>query len=281
MKIKAIIFFSLINILSSLSLFSQSKLKFVKGEIFNLVEGERHKVIGLNLIINDTNTLFFSDINDYIVVESESKHIIIKAEDYYPNGFTLLTLKNNTIQNSSIGLLSKIFTALFKDEFSERKKIDNLYITHFQGVTRNIFDSSMKNNNIHLNYYSKIKWNGSKIEITFKNKLVFVNKSSKNSSYIFDANNIDLLHVCNPCSVLIDNNYVSLIYTKTLEKDLEKTLQFLDSNITLDIYPELSELLKVRIFIQNELYFNANYYIDLYEDNLMISEYLKSTRFNF
>ena len=281
MKSKIFFIFTLFYLLSSIALFSQSKLKFVKGEVFTLTHGKKYILSSLNLIINDTNTLFFSNVSDYMVVESEGDHVLIKGEDYYPNGFNLLNFENISSENISTGLFSKIFAALFKDEFNEKKKIDNLYITQFQGVTRSIFDNSINEYNIHLNYYSKIKWNGSKIEIISEDELVFKNEKSKSNSYLFDEKNINSLSVCNPCSVIIDNNNTGLIYAKTLDDNLERSLKDLDNNIASNIYPELSELLKVRLFIQNELYFNANYYIDLYDDNSMISEYLTSTRFNF
>ena len=163
MKGKIFFIFTLFYLLSSIALFSQSKLKFVKGEVFTLTNGKKNILSSLNLIINDTNTLFFTNISDYMVVESKGNHVLIKGEDYYPNGFNLLNFENISSENISTGLFSKIFAALFKDEFNEKKKIDNLYITQFQGVTRSIFDNSINEYNIHLNYYSKIKWNGMKM----------------------------------------------------------------------------------------------------------------------
>jgi hypothetical protein len=275
-KIVFIFIFILFNLLGSISLFSQSKLKLISGEVYSFNNGEKNILFGLNLIINDTATLFFNDYSDYMVVESSSKHLLIKAENYFPNGFKLSNVNEKKSESSPEGLFSKIFDALFKDEFNEKQKIDDLYITQFQGVTRSIFDSSKKDYNIHPTYYSKLKWSGDKIEIFSEDGLVFSEINSKSNDYNFDEKNIYSLLKCNPCSVLVDNNKSGLIYNKILNDDLEILLKDLNKNILSSTELELSQLLLVRIFIQNEMFLNANYYIDKFKDNLLLSEYLRS-----
>lgn len=278
MNYKIILIFITLYTFNISQLYSQSKLKLISGEVYNFKKGEKKILLGLNLIINDTSTIFFNDYTDYMVIESKGKHLLIKGENYFPNGFKLSDLNEERFKNSSSGLFSKIFAALFKDEFNEKQKIDDLYITQFQGVTRSIFDSSKKDYHIHPTYCSKLKWSGNKIEIFSDDVLVFSEINSKSNRFSFDENNFHILNKCNPCRVLVDDNNSGLIKNKILNEDLEILLKDLNENILSNENLELSQLLLVRIFIQNEMFLNANYYIDLYKNNLLISEYLMSMR---
>ena len=128
------------------------------------------------------------------------------------------------------------------------------------------------NGNVHKHSYQ-----GNVNLIESKEKICCNNHSNaiKNTTLSTSSYHAKILK-CNPCSVLVDNNKSGLIYNKILNDDLEILLKDLNKNILSSTELELSQLLLVRIFIQNEMFLNANYYIDKFKDNLLLSEYLRS-----
>jgi hypothetical protein len=56
-------------------------------------------------------------------------------------------------------------------------------------------------------------------------------------------------------------------------------LETLFSNISDDIDKQISQYLVVRILLNNKYIYNSRYYINLYDDNSMIKDYIEYMEF--
>ena len=94
-----------------------------------------------------------------------------------------------------------------------------------------------------------------------------------NTSFLIDKN---VLSNCVPCSVRVDNEFRGLIEIISQEKHFEHMLESLFLNINSNNDIEISQFCIVRLLIDNDLFINANYYIDKFSDNKLIKEYIVS-----
>ena len=91
-----------------------------------------------------------------------------------------------------------------------------------------------------------------------------------------DYFNIDkyVLSNCNPCHLKVDNEERGLIEAVLLSNEDKILLESLFSNIDAELDIEISQFCIIRLLIANELFINANYYIDEFSDNKLIEDYL-------
>jgi len=257
--------------LMHIDLSAQSIIKHISGDVYQVIDNIEKPIRGLNTIVNDSSTLKL-DPFAYMIVEINGQHSMIKAEDY-PNGIQLMNLSNNVEIEKASGFWSKIFDAVYDDSFDDKKEIDGLKMAKFQGVTRAIFfKTSLEKWSVLPNYKSKIEWpDGMKFEINFQGKTIMV-KTKEELNYF----NIDkhVLSNCNPCHVKVDNEERGFIDAVLLNNEDEILLESLFSNIDTEVDIEISQFCIIRLLIANDLFMNANYYLDEFSDNKLIEDYL-------
>lgn len=258
-------------ILMHIDVDAQSIIKHVSGNAYHIIDNVKKPIRGLNTIVNDSSTLKL-DISSYMIVEINGQTSMIKGVDY-PKGIQLINFKNNIDTEKPSGFWANIFDAVYNDSFDEKKKIDSLNKTRFQGTTRSIFESLTEKWKVLSNYQSKIEWSDGinlKINSGTTNLLTV---TRKDIDYIYIDEH--LLNGCIPCKVSVDNEERGLIESVILHNNDKILLEFLFSNIDSEIDIEFSQFCVIRILIANDLFINANYYIDEFSDNKLIEDYLK------
>tara|TARA_B100000767_G_scaffold231504_1_gene222963 strand:+ start:1138 stop:1932 length:795 start_codon:yes stop_codon:yes gene_type:complete len=257
-------------LLMQVDLDAQSIIKHVSGNVYQVIDNVKKPIRGLNTIINDSSTLIL-DPSSFMIVDINGQKIMIKGADY-KNGIQLINFNNNLEADRASGFWANIFDAVYNDSFDEKKKIDSLSKTRFQGTTRSVFESLTEKWKILPNYKSKIEWpSGINLKINFGNKsLLRVTKEE------LDYFNIDkhVLSNCKPCHVKVDNEERGLIEAVILGNEDKLLLKSLFSNIDAEIDIEISQFCIIRILIANDLFINAVYYIDEFSDNKLIEDYL-------
>ena len=262
--------------LMHIDLNAQSIIKHISGDVYQVVDNVKKPIKGLNTIVNDSSILSFDNSSDYMIVEINGQTSMIKSVDY-PKGIQLINFNNNIDTENPSGFWAKIFDAVYNDSFDEKKEIDGLNIARFQGVTRSIFEKSLEKCKVFPNYNSKIDWpDGMKFEISFQTKPQMI-KVKKELNYF----NIDkhVLSNCKPCIVKVDNQERGLIDAILINNDDQIFLESLFSNIDSEVNVEISQFCIIRIFINNNLFINANYYLDEFSDNKLIEDYLIDIKF--
>jgi hypothetical protein len=257
--------------LMHIDLIAQSIIKHISGDVYQVVNNVKKPIKGLNTIVNDSSILSFDNTSDYMIVEINGQKSMIKAADY-KNGIQLINFNNNIEAENPSGFWSKIFDAVYNDSFDEKKEIDGLNKTRFQGTTRSIFENSFEKCKVFPIYNSKIDWpDAMKFEISFQTKPQMI-KVKKELNYF----NIDkhVLSNCKPCTVKVDNQERGLIEVVLINNDDQVFLESLFFNIDSEVNVEISQFCIIRIFINNNLFINANYYIDKFADNKLIEDYL-------
>ena len=258
-------------ILMHIDVDAQSIIKHVSGNAYHIIDNVKKPIRGLNTIVNDSSTLKL-DISSYMIVEINGQTSMIKGVDY-PKGIQLINFKNNIDTEKPSGFWANIFDAVYNDSFDEKKKIDSLNKTRFQGTTRSIFESLTEKWKVLSDYQSKIEWSdGINLKINSGTTNLFT-VTRKDIDYIYIDEH--LLNVCNPCKVSVDNEERGLIESVILHNNDKILLEFLFSNIDSEIDIEFSQFCVIRILIANDLFINANYYIDEFSDNKLIEDYLK------
>jgi hypothetical protein len=248
---------------------SQTIIKQVSGNVYQLINNIKKPIRGLNTIVNDSSTLKLEP-SAYMIVEIKGQYSIIKAADC-PNGIIkLMNISNNLEIVKASGFWSNIFAAVYGDLFDDKIEIDGLTIAKFQGTTR----SSSKNLSewkVLPNYQSKIEWpGGMKFEINFQGKTIMLKTKEELSYFNIDK---DVLGNCNPCHVKVDNEERGFIAAVLLSNEDKILLESLFSNIDNEVDIEISQFCVIRLFITNDLFINANYYIDKFSDNKLIKDY--------
>jgi len=249
---------------------AQSIIKHVSGKVYQVIDNVKKPIRGLNTIVNDSSTLTL-DLASFMIVEINGQTSMIKSVDY-PNGIQLINFNNTIEVDKTSGFWAKIFDAVYDDSFDDKKEIDGLKMARFQGATRSIFENLAEKWKVLPNYKSKIEWPPG---IDLK-----INSGSKNLLRVtkeeLDYFNIDkhVLGNCNPCHVKVDNEERGLIEAVLLSNDDKIVLESLFSNIDSEIDIEISQFCIIRLLIANDLFINANYYIDEFSDNKLIEDYL-------
>jgi hypothetical protein len=257
-------------LLMHIDLDAQSIIKHVSGNVYHVIDNVKKPIRGLNTIVNDSSTLKL-DISSYMIVEINGQTSMIKGVDY-PKGIQLINFNNNIDTEKPSGFWAKIFDAVYNDSFDEKKKIDSLNKTRFQGTTRSIFESLTEKWKVLSNYQSKIEWSDGinlKINSGTTNLLTV---TRKDIDYIYIDEH--LLNSCNPCKVSVDNEERGLIESVIINNNDKILLEFLFSNIDSEIDIEFSQFCIIRILIANDLFMNAKYYIGEFSDNKLIEDYL-------
>jgi hypothetical protein len=258
--------------LMHIDLIAQSIIKHISGDVYQVVNNVKKPIKGLNTIVNDSSILSFDNTSDYMIVEINGQKSMIKAADY-KNGIQLINFNNNIEAENPSGFWSKIFDAVYNDSFDEKKEIDGLNKTRFQGTTRSIFESLTEKWKVLSNYQSKIEWtDGINLKIN-SGTTNLLTVTRKDIDYIYIDEH--LLNGCIPCKVSVDNKERGLIESVILHNNDKILLEFLFSNIDSEIDIEFSQFCVIRILIANDLFINANYYIDEFSDNKLIEDYLK------
>ena len=255
---------------------AQSIIKQVGGNVYQVINNVKKPIRGFNTIVNDSSTLKL-DVNAFIVVEINGQISRILGEEY-PNGIQLMNFKAKIEVYKPSNFLNKVITAVYNHSFNDRKKIDGLYITQFQGASRSISKNSLENRKVSANYKSKIEWSLGVIKINSGSKNL-ITATREDLDYIYIDEH--LLNDCTPCNVNIDNNKRGLIESVILNNEDKILLEFLFSNIDSEIDVEFSQFCIIRIFIDRELFINANYYLDKFDNNKLIKDYLIYMRSKF
>jgi len=257
---------------------AQSIIKHVSGKVYQVIDNVEKPIRGLNTIVNDSTTLSLG-VNSYMIVEINGQTSMIKGGDH-KNGIQLINFNNNIDPEKPSGFWAKIFAAVYDDSFDDKKEIDGLKMARFQGVTRTIFESLTEKWKVLPNYKSKIEWPpGINLQINTKSNFLFLS-GSKNLFTVtkeeLDYFNIDkhVLSNCNPCHVKVDNEERGLIEAVLLINKDKILLESLFSNIDAEVDVEISQFCIIRLLIANDLFINANYYIDEFSDNKLIEDYL-------
>ena len=248
----------------------QSIIKSVSGNIFQVIDDIEKPIEGFNTIVNDSITLKFGN-NSYMIAEIDGQIVRIKSEDY-KDGIQLKNFTNTIEADKPASLFAKILDLVYDRSFDNKKEIDGLKISSFQGVTRSI-SKKIDRRKVSPNYKSKLEWkHGINLQINSgsKNILTVIKEELK---YF----NIDqyVLIGCKPCYVKIDNEERGLIESVQLNNEYEKLLAYLFSNIDIGVDVEFSQFCIIRLLITQDLFMNANYYLDEFSDNKLIHDYLK------
>jgi len=255
--------------ISNFDIKAQSIIKFISGTVTETTNDSITKPIyGINTLVNNSSIL---NISDYIIIEiNNSVHKI--SNDEYPDGFLISSFskKNKEIQNNSFW--NKIYQTVFSDKFGNEKEIeDGLYMSDFQGISRDInVNKNVKNIFICNEYKSKIDWSGTNILISLNNDILFQKIKKKSEKTIIKINTLDN---CSPCEVIIDGKKSGQITSKTLSKKDKIIVDYLLENINSNVEVEFSQYCLFNIFIQNQLFLNARYCQFKYNDNKMIRQY--------
>jgi hypothetical protein len=247
---------------------AQSIIKDIQGgNVYQLIDNVKKPIRGVNTIVNDSSTLTL-DPSSFMIVEINGQKSMIKSVDY-PNGIQLINFNNNIDPEKPFGFWANIFDVLYDDSFDDKIKIDGLNITRFQGATRSIFTEKWK---VLPNYKSKIEWPpGIDLKINSESKNLLRVTKEEFEYFIIDKY---VLSNCNPCHVKVDNEERGLIEAVLLSIEEKILLESLFLNIDTKVDVEISQFYIIRIFIDRELFINANYYLDKFEDNKLIKDYL-------
>jgi len=255
-------------ILMHIDVDAQSIIKHVSGNVY--IDNVPKPIGGLNTIVNDSSTLKL-DPSAYMIVEINGQTSMIKGEDH-KNGIQLINFNNNIDTEKPSGFWANIFDAVYNDSFDEKKKIDSLNKTRFQGTTRSIFESLTEKCKVLPNYQSKIEWPpGIDLKINFGSENLFTVTKEESDYFNIDKH---VLSNCNPCHVKVDNEERGLIEAVLLSNEDKILLESLFSNIDTEVDIEISQFCIIRLLIANDLFINANYYIDEFSDNKLIEDYL-------
>ena len=265
---KKFIFIILCLVLNNLK--AQTVIKHASGNVYQIINNIKIPIVGLNTLINDTTTILLSP-NSYMIVDRNGQIFMIKQKDYL-DGIKFKDVNNSIELDESTGFWNKVFAAFFNNSFDNKKKIDGLFKSRFQGVQRSLFNSVEKWK-VLPSYKSKIDWpKGKDFQIeSARSKILDINRV--NTSFLIDKN---VLSNCVPCSVRVDNEFRGLIEIISQEKHFEHMLESLFLNINSNNDIEISQFCIVRLLIDNDLFINANYYIDKFSDNKLIKEYIVS-----
>ena len=249
---------------------AQSIIKHVSGKVYQVIDNVEKPIRGLNTIVNDSTTLSLG-VNSYMIVEINGQTSMIKGGDH-KNGIQLINFNNNIDPEKPSGFWAKIFAAVYDDSFDDKKEIDGLKMAKFQGVTRSISESLKEKWKVLPNYKSKIEWpTGIDLNINSGSKNLLT-LTIKDLDYIYIDEH--LLNDCTPCNVKVDNEERGLIEAVLLSNEDKILLESLFLNIDTKVDVEISQFCIIRILIANDLFMNANYYIDKFEDNKLIKDYL-------
>lgn len=257
-------------LLMHIDLDAQSIIKHVSGNVYQVIDNVKKPIRGLNTVVNDSSTLKL-DISSYMIVEINGQTSMIKSVDY-PKGIQLINFNNNLEADKASGFWAKIFDAVYDNSFDDKKEIDGLNIARFQGVTRSIFENLAEKCKVLPNYQSKIEWPpGLDLKINSGSKNLFTVTKEESDYFNIDKH---VLSNCNPCHVKVDNEERGLIEAVLLINEDKILLESLFSNIDSEVNVEISQFCIVRLLIANDLFINANYYIDEFSDNKLIEDYL-------
>ena len=266
--IKYILFTSML--LMHIDLDAQSIIKHVSGNVYQVIDNVKKPIRGLNTIVNDSSTLTL-DLASFMIVEINGQTNMIKSVDY-PNGIQLINFNNTIEVDKPSGFWAKIFDAVYDDSFDDKKEIDGLNIAKFQGVTRSIFENLSEKWKVLPNYKSKIEWPpGIDLKINSGSKNLFTVTKEESGYFNIDKH---VLSNCNPCHVKVDNEERGLIEAVLLSNEDKILLESLFSNIDTEVDIEISQFCIIRLLIANDLFINANYYIDEFSHNKLIEDYL-------
>ena len=256
--------------LMHIDLDAQSIIKHVSGNVYQVIDNVPKAIRGINTIVNDSSTLKL-DISSYMIVEINGKTSMIKSADY-PKGIQLINFNNNIDPEKPSGFWAKIFAAVYDDSFDDKKEIDGLKMAKFQGVTRSISESLKEKWKVLPNYKSKVEWpTGIDLNINSGSKNLFTVTKEESDYFNIDKH---VLSNCNPCHVKVDNEERGLIEAVLLSNEDKILLESLFSNIDTEVDIEISQFCIIRLLIANDLFINANYYIDEFSDNKLIEDYL-------
>ena len=272
------------------SIFSQSLIKAINGDLYAEEQGVEENLISNNILglhgtminyeLDDNKKYYFSQEDDYVFIDLNSnkylEDILLKASDF-PKGFsineiTVNTSSKNDNSNSFIGLWNSItvlWNSITEDSFEHRNEINDLYTTDFQGVERDIFGES-KSAKVLPNHYVAVDLN---IELFLfeecleSNKIMFV--PILDNSRIFIDSKCDSLFIREK-----NNDDFILCVQEDLSNNQSTYLSKLFSNIENDIDKHISQYLVVRILLENKYIYNSRYYINLYSNNSIISDYI-------
>ena len=282
-KISALII--LISIHCS-TIFSQSLIKAINGDLY---EGEQrveenlisNNILGLhdsmiNYELDDNKRYYFSQEDDYVIIDLNSnkaqKDILLNASDF-PKGFSIHEIIINSVsQNENSYSIIGLWNSITEDLFEHKNEINDLYTTDFQGVERDIFGES-KSAKVLPNHYIAVDLN---IELFLfeecYEKIVYT--QILDNSRIFIDSNCDSLFIREASK----DDFI-LCVQEPLTNDQATHLETLFSNISDDIDKQISQYLVVRILLNNKYIYNSRYYINLYDDNSMIKDYIEYMEF--
>ena len=251
---------------------AQSIVKVVSGKVYETIENKKIRIRNINTIVSDTNLLSFES-NSYIIVEANGViNKISKEDESNANGLRLIDFKPNKDNNEDNSFWENVLSYVFTDSFDDKIKVDGLYISQSQTADRGKSNDSLKVSKFLSNYKSIIKLGGgNELKIICKGENILEKENSKQDFIVVDKH---VLKICNPCNLLVDGVKGGVIESVQLAKDEERFLNFLFKNLDSGFDNELSQLCIIKLLISNELYMNANYFIDKFSDNKLIDNYL-------
>ena len=263
------------------TIYSQSLIKAIHGDLYERENGIEENLISKNTLelhgslinyeLDNNNKYYFSTQNGHVIIdlnsEKSKEDIILRASDF-PKGFSIDqmifdTSSENTNSNYFIGL----WNTLTEDVFKNKVDINHLYTTDFQGVERNL-SSESKSPKVLPSHY---------IAIDLKTELFLFEDCSENIIHRQISDN-SRIFIESPCDSLFIreasiDEYI-LCVQEPLTNDHATHLETLFSNISDDIDKQISQYLVVRIMLENKYIYNSRYYINLYDDNTMIQDYM-------
>ena len=268
------------------TIFSQSLIKAINGDLY---EGEQrveenlisNNILGLhdsmiNYELDDNKRYYFSQEDDYVIIDLNSnkalEDILLNASDF-PKGFSIHEIIINSVsQNENSYSIIGLWNSITEDLFEHKNEINDLYTTDFQGVERDIFGES-KSAKVLPNHYIAVDLN---IELFLfeecYEKIVYT--QILDNSRIFIDSNCDSLFIREASK----DDFI-LCVQEPLTNDQATHLETLFSNISDDIDKQISQYLVVRILLNNKYIYNSRYYINLYDDNSMIKDYIEYMEF--
>ena len=264
------------------TMFSQSLIKLINGDLYavenkieeNLISNNILELQGslINYELDNNKKYYFRSPNDYLILDlntdKSTSDIHLKATDF-PKGFSIDEIIFDTSsQNTNSNFIIELWNQLTEDVFKNKVEINHLYTTDFQGVDRGLF-SEIKSTNVLPNNY---------IAIDLNTKLFLFEECSENSISTQIPDNSRLLIESTCDSLFIreaSKDEFILCVQVPLENGQATHLEKLLSNISNDIDKQISQYLVVRIMLENNYIYNSRYYINLYHDNSMIQEYIK------
>lgn len=258
-----------------ISMNAQSIIKYVSGKVY--FSDTNELIEGINSIVNDSITLKMDPLA-YMIIEVDGQKRMIKQLDY-PEGIKIKDLKSYSNKEKTNSFWGKILDLVYDDSFENKQKIDGLYIANFQGVTRSIFEDSIQICKVLSNYKSKIEWPlGSSLKIESNDDfLIEMTEKDIDNTTI----NQNIFDDCKPCDVIIDDEKRGIIQTAKIDDQDVMFLKSLFDNLKNDKEVEISQFCIVGILIANELYLNANYYIEQFEGNQLLKQQLDYSLYGF